>query len=200
MTCRRAQTEPSARADASLEDAPDAMLVRACLDGREDAWSELVRRHRRLVIAIPRRRGLDEASCQDVFQEVFAALLTALPNLRDRGSLAKWLITTAHRITARTVRASTGVHARPVVEIELDRPAAEEAVELEEKAIIHHALDRLEEPCRSLVVALFEAERDAYRRASTRLDMPIGSIGPRRARCLGRLIDIARRLGLEDLR
>ena len=86
-----------------LSDLQDPALIQACLDGSEAAWSALVMRYERLVYSVPSRLGLDEQSCEDVFQETFCILVRQLPSLRNRRGLPKWLITTAQRV-ARDIR------------------------------------------------------------------------------------------------
>jgi hypothetical protein len=53
---------------------------------------------------------------------------------------------------------------------------------------LENGLSKIGESCRELLLALyFEPERSSYAKVVERLDMPIGSIGPTRARCLKRL-------------
>ena len=56
----------------------DAELVRACVEGDQHAWEQLVQRYQRLVYSIPRRAGLDEEASADVFQRVFTSLVEHL--------------------------------------------------------------------------------------------------------------------------
>ena len=53
---------------------------------------------------------------------------------------------------------------------------------------VRQVLELLPEPCRSLLSLLYcEDEPRPYAERSARLDMPEGSIGPTRARCLAKL-------------
>ena len=54
---------------------------------------------------------------------------------------------------------------------------------------VRQALDRLDSRCRDLLTMLYgdADEAAAYDQIAARLDMPVGSIGPTRARCLGKL-------------
>src|SRR5262249_43696447 len=81
----------------------DGALVRACRTGDQAAWEALVRRYQRLVQAIPLRAGLDQDAAADVFQEVFAALVQRLDHIDDPDRLGAWIVTTARRITWRTI-------------------------------------------------------------------------------------------------
>src|SRR6266567_4724319 len=72
-------------------------LVRECLKGSEDAWSELVDRYKNLVYSIPLKYGLNGDDANDIFQSVFFELLAHLPELRKPKALPMWLIQTASR-------------------------------------------------------------------------------------------------------
>ena len=52
--------------------------------------------------------------------------------------------------------------------------------------------------CQSLLRVLMADSPPAYEDVSKALAMPIGSIGPTRARCLGRLRGLAARGGITD--
>ena len=53
---------------------------------------------------------------------------------------------------------------------------------------VHEALNRLSERCRRLLLALYlDQTEPSYAEVADRLNMPVGSIGPTRARCLAKL-------------
>jgi RNA polymerase sigma factor (sigma-70 family) len=65
---------------------------------------------------------------------------------------------------------------------------AEEIAQLEERHFVRQAFDQLPARCRALLDLLYyAAEAPSYERVSERLGMPVGSIGPTRARCLEKL-------------
>jgi DNA-directed RNA polymerase specialized sigma24 family protein len=69
-------------------------------------------------------------------------------------------------------------------------PIAEEALdELQQLHALRLALDRLDDKSRSLMLMLFRDEEDAlsYEDVARQLGVPVGSIGPTRARCLAKL-------------
>ena len=191
-----------ARPDPLTEDAvhEDVALVGRCRAGDEAAWAELVRRYQRLVYAVARRGGLDEHAAADVFQTVFARLLEHLPRLKQPERLQAWIVTTAKReaLRAREIGRRTVSMTRdedddsPGLEDTLadDAPLAEEALsELQQLHRVRAGLDRLDERCRQLLLLVFrdDDERLAYDEVARRMDMPTGSLGPTRARCLGKL-------------
>ncbi|MBK9135393.1 MAG: sigma-70 family RNA polymerase sigma factor [Betaproteobacteria bacterium] len=178
----------------------DAALVARCRAGDRFAWEALVRRYQRLVYAIARRSGLDEPTAGDVFQTVFLRLLQQLPRLAEPDRLQAWIVTTAKREAwlqhRRAVRLVSLAAAHPGVE---DAAEAEERVadpspgpdealaHWQQVAQVERALARLDERCRALLRALFSPEGPAYAEIAARLGLPVGSIGPTRARCLDKL-------------
>lgn len=179
----------------------DGELVARCRTGDSGAWRALVLRYQRLVYAIVRRAGLDEHAAADVFQTVFSRLVSALPTLKFPDRLRAWIVTTAKRETLlllhrsrRTVSIS-GAGEGPGEHCTIDQLAddallpEQQLEELQQLHLLKLALDRLDRRCNALLSMLFadDHERVPYDQISMRLDMPPGSIGPTRARCLAKL-------------
>ena len=183
-----------------LADEDDAALVSRCRRGEGAAWETLVHRYQRLVFAIVRRVGLDEHAAADVFQTVFARLVVHLPRIADPQRLQAWIVTTAKREallalrrgrrTVSMTRADDTVDEASEWDIADDSLLPEEVLaELQQLDQLRHALDRLENPCRELLLMLFRDDGDKlpYEEVAQRLGMSVGSIGPTRSRCLGKL-------------
>ena len=171
----------------------DAELVAACARGNARSWRDLVQRYRRLVFGIPRALGLQPADAEEVFQHTFAELVRALPNLRDANRLAGWLATTAHRESIH-VRRGDRRRLRLAEDVVIQGlfqdapPAADAAIErLYEREQLARALEQLGDPCRRLLLAMFSDPPRPYEALAAELGVAIGSLGPTRARCLGRL-------------
>lgn len=186
------------RAAAGTDD--DATLVARCLAGDAAAWTALVHRYQRLVFAIVRRTGLDEHGAADVFQTVFARLVQHLPRIGDPSRLQAWIVTTAKREailqaqrSQRTVSMTrSGDADDDGAEWDLadDSPTAEAALDgLQQLHRVRLALDRLEPRQRDLMLMLFSDDdpKPSYDEIAERLGIPVGSIGPTRARCLEKL-------------
>jgi DNA-directed RNA polymerase specialized sigma24 family protein len=60
-------------------------------------------------------------------------------------------------------------------------------LDAEEVSELWQAFSELSQPCRTLLRMLMADPPPSYAEISATLDMPIGSIGPQRARCLARL-------------
>lgn len=177
-----------------LDPLEDQRLVDRCLVGDAGAWQSLVRRHERLVYAVARSYRLSESDLGDVFQEVFAALVSGLPRLREPRALVRWLSSTTQRIARTTALRRRREQALSAAPEEIPRLAAEDPPvgadleRLEEQALIRLALTALAPRCRRLIDALYyEDPAPAYAEIARRLGLPMGSIGPTRARCLERL-------------
>lgn len=174
----------------------DPTLVESCIRGDRAAWDELVERYSRLVWSIPRKYGLDDSDAEDVHQSTFASLVRHIGELRDRERLSSWLITTATRECWR-LRRRRSQATRSLGDEEPDIPMPETDRHEEERQLVREGLARLNDRCRELLSVLFAAVGEPhYPTIAARLGMPVGSIGPTRARCLTRLETVLRNLGL----
>ncbi|MGQ9683823.1 MAG: RNA polymerase sigma factor [Anaerolineae bacterium] len=172
----------------------DSALIAECLQGQESAWVALVERYRGLVYSIPLRAGLDADDAAEVFQAVFTLLLEHMASIRAPKALAAWLITTTRREVWRLLRARA--RERSSEEAAAQRAVAEQwraRVSFEEeawadRALVREALQLIGERCRQLLTLLYgDADALSYEEIAARLRMPLGSIGPTRARCLEKM-------------
>jgi RNA polymerase sigma factor (sigma-70 family) len=166
----------------------DRDLIRACRSGDARAWERLLDKYERLVFSISLNYGLTTDDAADVTQITFTILLQNLNTLPDEIRLSSWLATVARRHTwrllARNRRESVNSDEDLAGNEALDGTVDDrERWELAEWII--QGLSMLDDRCRQLLLALyFDAEQPSYADVADRLNMPIGSIGPTRARCL----------------
>ena len=173
----------------------DKQLVVACRSGDEMAWEAIVSKYERLVYTIPARYGLTPTEIDDVFQSVWLSLLKNLGRIREPDRISAWLVTTARRECwerrrgADYERMVTTSFDSVLIDKEGNELAPDEVVELyREQQTIRLALDQLDERCRRLLWQLYyDATIPSYSDVAEKLNMPIGSIGPLRARCLKKL-------------
>ena len=169
----------------------DDDLIRACHAGDARAWERLLDKYERLVFSISLNYGLTTDDAADVTQITFTILLQNLDTLPADIRLAPWLATVARRHTWRLLSRSR----RESVNREDDLAGNEtlggivdptERWELAEW--LNYGLNTLDERCRQLLLALyFDAEQPSYAQVADSLNIPVGSIGPTRARCLERM-------------
>jgi len=169
-------------------------LVDRCRRGDADAWAKLVNRFQGLVYSVPRRHGLDEDDCADVFQTTFQSLLRSLDRIEAANAIPRWLAVTAARESLRMVRIANR-HANPDdVGLSLDEIVASEEASAESEALeamqteaVREMISQMAPRCRNLLHLLYFEGDIPYAEISDRLGMPIGAIGPTRARCLEKL-------------
>jgi RNA polymerase sigma factor (sigma-70 family) len=180
----------------------DLQLVLACRRGDQLAWEKLIRRYQRLIYAIPLRAGLDQDQAAEIFQDVFTTFFQKLNDIEEPEKLQAWLVTTARRKTWRTIARS---QTRTREDAEASNETAtvrdetplpdEQLLILEEQHRVRTAVSMLDERCQKLVQMLFyEAQPPSYSEIAASLGIPEGSIGPTRARCLGKLLRILKKL------
>jgi RNA polymerase sigma factor (sigma-70 family) len=173
----------------------DEELIAACCTGDGLAWDALVERYQRLVYTIPARYGLTPAEIDDVFQSTWLSLLRNLKTLREPDRVSAWLVTTARRECWERRRGSD--YERTVStdldSVLQDRSSDELSPEdlvsqFREHQLLQEAISRLGQRCQDLLRMLyFDASIPSYADVAEKLNTPIGSIGPMRARCLKKL-------------
>ncbi len=167
----------------------DRLLERA-QRGDAEAWSGLVARLQGLVYSVPRRHRLGEDDAADVFMASFEALHRNLDRIESGRALPKWLGVVAARESLRILRLKD----RTTTDVPLEEIVAQEDAGAEEEAIradgayrVRAAMARMAPRCRDLLGALYSEEDTPYADVAKALGIPVGAIGPTRARCLEKL-------------
>jgi len=188
-------TSVSGRGRRAAVDAERALveLLRSAHAGDDRAWERLHARFTPGLRSIARSYRLSPSDVDDVVQTAWMRLIDHIGRLRDPAVVASWLATTTRRECLRLLQA-------PVREYPTDDPdlgdqadrgelAGPEAELLagERQAVLGRALETLPERHRELMTMLVARPAMDYRELSTVLAMPVGSIGPIRARSLARL-------------
>lgn len=175
----------------------DAELIADCRKGDESAWAALVDRYQRLIYAVPRRSGLNDEECNDVFQEVFVTLFEKLDEIEQPEKIRSWIVTTAKFKTWGVIRGKKGNFA-PIDEEEMEAemsalkdtsPLAEDVlIELEQQHLIRTAIAELEERCRTILSMIYlSADSASYAEVAEAIGVGETSISPLRTRCLKKL-------------
>jgi RNA polymerase sigma factor (sigma-70 family) len=180
----------------------DIRLIRDCLEGDERAWSSLIDRYKNLIFSIPIRVGISPDDATDIFQAVCLELLSELPKLRHPEAFPRWLVQITYH---KCLRWKAAEDRYSPDEVEDDKEAAraitgsvsdELLYESERAQKMRHVLSELDPRCRRLIEALFfESPARPYREVADSLGLSLGSIGPFRERCLGRLRKLLEKAG-----
>ena len=167
-------------------------IVSAAANGDQGAWDQIVERYSGLLWAVVRAHRLSAADGADVVQTTWLRLIEHLPQIRNREGIGSWLATTARRECLRLLR--SGGRCQPSDEIELLVDARADHAEIdsglltaERDAELWAAFSRLPARDQALLRLLAVDSPPSYQEISAALEMPIGSIGPTRARSLERL-------------
>jgi RNA polymerase sigma factor (sigma-70 family) len=176
-------------------------LVTAAADGDTAAWNALVARFNGLVWSVARGYGLSRDDAEEVGQITWFRLADHIGRIKEPDRIGGWLATTARNETFKMLRAAQRVGPVPDPDVfapAIDDHSPEAAVLAAEEDAAHAELLRrmweafhgLPERCRRLLRVLSASPPPSYADIAVALDMPVGSIGPTRARCLGRLRDL----------
>jgi RNA polymerase sigma factor (sigma-70 family) len=167
-------------------------LVTRASRGDQDAWYELVDRYAPLVYTICTRYRLSNHDIEDVGQNVWLLLVEQLGKLREPAALPGWLATTTSRECLRVVTAASkaerlGTGLDDSVLFVDDAVIDEEILVAERNAALRAAFAELPPRCQQLLSMLLSDPPHSYADIHRELGIPVGSIGPQRARCLERM-------------
>lgn len=186
------QTDRLARATARSLPADAGALERFLIasDRPAGSWESFVERVSARVRAIARAHRLSPHDVNDVVQAAWLRLLEHGEQIREPAAVEGWLHTTARRESLRILR--QGARARPTDPSALGDPAApdppDDELDHEQRgAALRTAVAGLPRRQRELMALLMADPAPSYADIARAMDMPIGSIGPTRQRCLERL-------------
>jgi RNA polymerase sigma factor (sigma-70 family) len=180
-----------------------AGLVAAAGQGERAAWDQLVDRYGGLVFGVARSFRLSTADAADVSQTVWLRFAEHIDRLREPERAGAWLATTTRHECMRLLRTS----GRVVISDDLGGtrdpadPVEADLLRSERRAAVREAFAHIPERCQRLLALLMADEVRPYRELAVELDMPVGGIGPTRARCLEHLRRaLAVRVDADDVR
>jgi len=195
---------PIIRTPVPLRDASVATLATRAGEGDPRAWEELVTRFGGMIAATGRRYRLSNADVAELQQTTWLRLVENLHRIERPERVGGWLATTARRESLQLLRRASKYHSgadqmlanmpdRHLPEPD-SRPIAEE-----QEVVVRAAWDRLKPRCQQLLSLLVSDDPMGYKDLSQLLQMPVGSIGPTRARCLEHLRRLVAEEGLSTI-
>ncbi|MFC4998100.1 RNA polymerase sigma factor [Dactylosporangium cerinum] len=178
-----------------MTDFDHAAALAAAAEGDQKAWNAIVTTYSGLVWSVARGFRLSTADAGDVVQGTWLRLVEHLHDIRDADRLPGWLATTARRESLNLIRRAgrdvpvddvDGLGAAGAAHAAVD----ERLLRDESQRVLWQAVSRLSHGCQRLLRVLFADPAPTYETVGAALDIPIGSIGPTRARCLAGLRSI----------
>ena len=160
--------------------------------GDGDQMAELVKILTPILWHTARASRLDTAAAEDVLQTVWLTLVRKADTITEPLAVLQWMVVTTKREAWRVSR--TQARVRPT-DLETEGALRSDDSESVEDAVLRATSDNrlwqhvegLPERCRALLRVIAFADRPDYADLAQALDMPQGSIGPTRGRCLAKL-------------
>jgi RNA polymerase sigma factor (sigma-70 family) len=170
----------------------DTDLLAASAAGDQGAWDDLVARYGSLIWAIARGYRLEVGETDDAVQNTWLRLVEHLGRISEPEHLGGWLATTARRECLQLLRRRRRIGYPSDLAAEADPPDPAPALDAallegERDGALWAAVQTLPERCWRLLRVLMASPPPSYAEVSAALDMPVGSIGPTRQRCLEQL-------------
>ena len=181
----------------AAESTPDTLAARAGIlfagfrDGDQSKMGELVALLTPIMWHTVRAQNLGRDSAEDVIQSAWLALVRSADTISDPRAVLQWLIVTVRREAWRVAKIDNRAEPQDFESDDLIAPgdAAPESTVV--RASVDDALwthiAKLPQRCRELLRVIAFADRPDYVALANALGMPVGSIGPTRGRCLGKL-------------
>ncbi len=160
-------------------------------DGETRAMDELVRLMTPLLWHVVRAYGLDRSLAEDVVQTTWLTLVRRHESITEPQAVSGWLTMVARREAWRVGKLQRRADPTEAESLEPHLPAQESAEQTatvdDESRRLWRAVAQLNDRCQRLLRIVAFDERPDYARIAQDMAMPIGSIGPTRQRCLGKL-------------
>jgi RNA polymerase sigma factor (sigma-70 family) len=186
------EVSPGASTPTSLQAMSVAGLVEKARLADAGAWEELVGRFGGMIAATGRRFRLTAPDVAELQQTTWLRLVENLHRIEQPERIGGWLATTARRESLQLLKRASKYHSGAdqmlanMPDRHLPEPDARPIAE-EREAVVRAAWDRLKPRCQQLLSLLMSDDPLGYKDLSKLLQMPVGSIGPTRARCLEHL-------------
>jgi len=181
------------------------LLVERARRGDATAWNALVDRFAGLVWGVARRHRLSQSDAADVSQTTWLRLVEHLDRIEDPERVGGWLATTARHEALRVLRISDrqlpSAHDDfiDLLPAEDDAPVDADLLAEERDRELWELIAMLPPRCQLLLSVLTAESRLSYVEIGQALEMPTGSIGPTRARCLEHLRRLAATRGITSV-
>ncbi len=173
-----------------------SILVKKCLEGDGKAWNELMELITPIILATCRKADLTHEESCDVFGRVSYLLLKKLENLRSADSIFSYIGSIA-RNEAMMIYRKSEIEKRALGDVlktmydfnpDLPDEIFEKSKRFEKLMEAVSLLPRRQSQV--LRMLYFDANEPDYKEIAEKLNMPVSSVGPTRARGLARMYRI----------
>lgn len=174
-----------------LANLPDADLVARALEGREEAYRELIRRYERPVFTLVYRMVRDREQAEDLAQETFIRVLNNIEKYSPEFKFSSWILKIANNLAIDalrrrrldTISIDGAANAASAAEVEATsieladggENALDELANRELGSAIERAIGELRPMYRSCIL-LRHVEGRSYEEIAQLLDLPLGTV------------------------
>jgi RNA polymerase sigma factor (sigma-70 family) len=166
------------------------LLLRAS-DGDPVAWDEILRRYGKLVSATVRSFQMQDADALDAVQMTWLRLAENAHRVQFPERLDGWLITTARRECLRLLRRTTHMpnlcYPAPDTLADPSMGPEQRVIDADTTRTLWNVVAELPLRQRALLQALFTDHPRPYAEIAHAAGIPLGGVGPTRARALRQL-------------
>jgi RNA polymerase sigma factor (sigma-70 family) len=145
------------------------------------------------VLSVIYQHRLRPADAADVNQTLWLRLVEQIGKLRAPEALPGWIATTTRNECLRMLKMQQRIQPFDPQSTDEQSAAVDQAdveselLAAERRQALRDGFKMLSDQCRALLAKLMTDPAPSYAVVSEQLDMPIGSIGPTRIRCLNKL-------------
>ena len=173
-------------------------LITAVKRSDEDGWNALIERYQPIINSVCYRYRLKPEDAADVSQTVWMKVVDNLDRIREPRAMPAWIKTTAERAALAVLRSrdrlalldvsqDNSAGWSPLIPSSNSSEVDARMLDAERRAAVRDGLGVLTEGHRVLLSLLVADPPITYQQISDQLGLPVGSIGPTRARCLRKL-------------
>ncbi len=158
-----------------MEGLTDQELIELCLNGRKDAFEEIVTRYKKLIFSVVFNFINDKEEASDVAQEVFIRIYNSLHRYNPKYKFSTWSVKIATNLCLDVLRKKR-ISSSPIDEIagtvkSTDTPE-EDCIKDEQSRMVREAIAQLPEKYRVLII-MFHQNGLSYEEISKVLNQPM---------------------------
>jgi RNA polymerase sigma-70 factor (ECF subfamily) len=186
------KTNEQASAEAAVDSAATAALIRECIDGDHDAMGRLYERCSGRVYALMVRM-VGRQDADDAMQLAFMQIFRKLDRFSGGSSLETWIYRVATNEALQFLRRRKRDNV-DTLSLEPESKVTQSGLRLEDAEMLEAGLAKLEPELRA-VLTLKEVQELSYAEIAEIMDIPEGTVGSRLNRARRELRDELERLG-----
>jgi RNA polymerase sigma factor (sigma-70 family) len=177
-----------------LSSQPDDILVTEALNGNSRSFEVLVRRYRRLIVALGRRMTGSFEDAEDIAQQTFMKAFVGLPRFQGRSSFSTWLTSIAVNEARMWIRKRSRLREvlhpgvgdegdiAPPLEIADSRPDPESiCFQKERRSVLFSGVTQLRTPLRS-ALEVCDLREESTAATALLLGITVSAVKSRRSR------------------